>query len=118
MFKFEVHNVIKLAAFISALAVCVTHWHMNALALLLLCTPYLVVYYLATKSNYKNCKVAFLRGVSAIIVFMAAIRLGVYPIGIDAQSAIPFSYFIGIQLTAISASEVYISFFTRNSTST
>ncbi len=118
MFKVEAHNFIKLAASISALAVCVTHWYMSVLVLILFCIPYLALYYLATKSNYKNSKAAFLRGASSIAVFIVAIRLGVSPIEIDAQSVIPIIYFIGIQLTAISASELYIVFFIRNSNST
>jgi hypothetical protein len=111
VFKFEAHHFIKLAAVISALVVCIMHWHMHVLVLIILFIPYLVLYYLATKSNYKNAKVALLRGTASIAVFIVAIRLGVVGIEMDAQAAIPLFIFVGIQLTAISAAEFIVLFF-------
>ena len=110
MSHLKINDAIKLLAVLSFVTIAIEYWHAGAIGLALLLSPYVVLYYFSSNKNYSTVKLAVIRIIPAIIVFLVVpgLLFGIEP---DAQAGIGLMFAIIIQLAAISAAELIILFF-------
>ena len=110
MSHLKINDAIKLLAVFSFFAIAIEYWNAGATGLALLLSPYVVLYYFSSNKNYSTVKLAVIRIIPAIIVFLVVpgLLFGVEP---DAQAGIGLMLAILIQLAAISTAELIILFF-------
>jgi len=110
MSHLKINDAIKLLAVLSFVAIAIEYRYAGAIGLAFLLSPYVALYYLSSNNNYRTVKVAVIRIIPAIIVYLVVpvLLFGIEP---DAQAGIGLMLGVIIQLASISAAELIILFF-------
>ena len=107
----KTYYAIKALAVLSFAAIAFTYWGAG-LALLLLLSPYAILYFLANSHSFRNTKLTVMRATPAIFSFFIMLGL-VFGIQSDPQSGIGVMLGVTAQLASISLAELIILFFLR-----
>ena len=106
----KISSTLKGLAVITFIAIAVKYWSASIGGLALLLSPYPVLFYLANENNDKTVKLVFIRGITAIIVYLTSIGL-LFTVVPESQAGLSLMFGVIIQLSVIATSELFIGLF-------